>query len=707
MNLDQALQTFFGESRELLDDMEQSLLSLGQAGEADEQVNAIFRAAHTIKGSAGLFGLDAVVSFTHVVESVLDLVRDDRQRLNEDLIGLLLASRDHIGLLLSSAAGSEVEPGRDIDSEGARLVACLRNHMNGPMHEEVEVTLTDELAPGPVHDIGHWHISLRFHRDTLRHGMDPLSFLRYLGRMGDIVHVITLADAMPADADMDPETCYLGFEIALRAATDRSTIESVFEFVSDDCDIRILDPGSSADAYRRLINSLPEDNERLEPIFALCGVMNEDTQGSKSDTGMALVPAAIELHRVFGKEIPQGTAQSQVRGEARSIRVDADRLDQLIDQIGELIIASAGTSLVASRSQDAQLQEWTATMSSMVQAVRESALQLRMVKIAATFNRFQRVVHDTARECGKDIRLIVSGEDTELDKTVVEKIADPITHLVRNAIDHGIESAQQRLAAGKPAQGTIWLDAWHDSGSIVIRVSDDGAGLDRDRIKAKAVERGLVEAGRELSNSEVFELIFEPGFSTAERVTNLSGRGVGMDVVKRNITALRGSIAIESTPSVGTAISIRLPLTLAIIDGFLVEVGTSVFVIPLDSIQECIEFVDDGCTDFINLRGHVLPFIRLRDMFEVDGVTSRRQSIVVTQHAGRLVGLVVDSLIGEFQAVIKPLGKVFCGQKWVSGSTVLGNGKVALILDVPVLIEQAAQACAAIQKTTGQVATAA
>jgi two-component system chemotaxis sensor kinase CheA len=299
------------------------------------------------------------------------------------------------------------------------------------------------------------------------------------------------------------------------------------------------------------------------------------------------------------------------------------------------------------------------------------------------------VVHDVSRDLGKDVQLVIDGEDTELDKTVVEKIGDPLMHLVRNSMDHGIESADVRLARGKPAKGTLKLNAYHDSGSIVISVQDDGGGLKRDRILAKAIERGLVEAGHHMTDSEVYGLIFEPGFSTAEKVTNLSGRGVGLDVVKRNITALRGTVGLSSEEGVGTTVNVRLPLTLAIIDGFLVGVGKSVYAIPLDMIEECIAFSAESGHDFTNLRGQVLPFIRLRDLFGIKGQPLRGENIVVLKHNGIKAGLVVDTLMGEFQTVIKPLGEMFNQVSCISGSTILGNGEVALILDVPALVRQA------------------
>ncbi len=702
MNLDQALQTFIVESRELLEEMESALLTVAQAEAKDEAVHAVFRAAHTIKGSAGLFSLDHIVAFTHKVESVLDQVRDGKVGLSDELTSLLLSCCDHIGALVGAAEAGQVHADAAMSARGMPLVEQLGRYLDAPAAQRA-------LAPpaqdaGVVERIGgdgtgsdHWHISLRFGRDVLRNGMDPLSFIRYLGTFGTIAAIVTLADAMPAAEEMDPESCYLGFEIAFASDADKAEIESAFEFVRDDCRVCILPPHSRVSDYLRLIENLPEENAKLGEILLRCGSVTAhelDTAlaaqadaGAKEKIGEILVgqcavqPAVVEAALAKQSQVKELKAQ-----ESRSIRVDADKLDYLINLVGELIIAGAGVDLIGRRAHIPELRESITTLSSLVEEVRDSALQLRMVKIGATFNRFQRVVHDVAREIGKDIALVVSGEDTELDKTVVEKLADPLTHLVRNAIDHGIEPADLRAQRGKPAQGRVSLNAYHDSGSIVIEVGDDGGGLKRDRILAKAVERGLVEPGRTLSDSEIYALIFEAGFSTAEAVTNLSGRGVGMDVVKRNITALRGSVDIKSEEGVGTKVMVRLPLTLAIIDGFLVGVDKSVFVIPLDMVEECVEFSAEPGRDYTNLRGEVLPFIRLRELFEIEGAAARRENIVVVRHGGRKVGLVVDTLLGEFQTVIKPLGRVFNQVKCISGSTILGSGDVALILDVGALV---------------------
>jgi two-component system chemotaxis sensor kinase CheA len=717
MNLDDALQTFITESRELLEDMENALLNIDLAGDQSEAINAIFRAAHTIKGSAGLFSLDHIVAFTHVVENLLDAVRDGRLVLNDEMITLLLSCCDYLTGMTDGLAAGRYDADPDTAADGEMLLQQLRRHMG--MESDAPDAHTGALAVQPEPgvermggdngDSDYWHISLRFGAGVLQNGMDPIAFLRYLARLGRIAGMATVADALPAAADMDAELCYLGFEIAFDSNADREAILGVFEFVQDDCEIRLVAPRSKVSEYVELIRALPENPARLGEMLVLCGSVtaaelaaalaqqsqaealvtpDDDADVPPPRLGSILVaagqvaPVVVEAALNKQKQVVEQKAQ-----ENRSIRVDSDKLDKLIDLVGELIIAGARASVIGQRLHSTELQEATSTVSGLVEEVRDAALELRMVKIGATFNRFQRVVHDVARELGKDIGLAVDGEDAELDKTVVEKIGDPLMHLVRNAMDHGIEPADVRIAAGKPARGMIKLNAFHESGSIVIQVSDDGGGLRKEKILAKAIERGLVDADRKLTDAEIYNLIFEAGFSTAEKITNLSGRGVGMDVVKRNITALRGSVDVGSSEGQGTTVTVRLPLTLAIIDGFLVQVGDSVFVIPLDTIEECIEFAAEPGQDYSNLRGQVLPFIRLRSLFHIGGAPTRRESIVVLRFGKVRAGLVVDTLLGEFQTVIKPLSPIFSEVRCISGSTILGTGDVALILDVGALLQ--------------------
>ena len=709
MDLDDALETFIVECRELLEDMETALLGVEAAEEKDEMVNAIFRAAHTIKGSSGLFSLDHIVAFTHGVESVLDKVRSGNVALGDKLVVLLLACCDHMGNLVKGVAGGDMQGSPELLATGEPLTAQLRVYLDAPKKEAASAATTSAIAQHDAEGVqrinsggvnaDHWHISVRFGPDVLRNGMDPLSFIRYLGTMGEVTGIATVTDALPAAGQMDPELCYLGFEIAFQSEADKAAIEKVFEFVRDDSRLVILPPHSLISEYIKLIDLQQGENARLGDMLVQCGTLTAQeldmALNAQVDTPAKPIGTILVEQGSVQPEVVEAalTKQKQVRetgaAESKSIRVDADKLDQLINLVGELIIAGASVNMIAHRARVVELTEATSKLATLVEEVRDSALQLRMVRIGATFGRFQRVVHDVSRDLGKDITLVIEGEETELDKTVVEKIGDPLMHLVRNSMDHGIEPAELRLQRGKPAQGSLKLNAFHDSGAIVITVQDDGGGLKRDKILAKAIERGLVDAGHHLSDEEVYALIFEPGFSTAEKVTNLSGRGVGLDVVKRNITALRGTVGITSEEGVGTLVTVRLPLTLAIIDGFLVGVDKAVYAIPLDMIEECVAYSAEPGHDYTNLRGEVLPFIRIRELFSVPGKPAKGENIVVLKHAGQKAGLVVDTLMGEFQTVIKPLGQMFAQSKCISGSTILGSGDVALILDVPQLVRQA------------------
>ncbi|MBN8238333.1 chemotaxis protein CheA [Marinobacter hydrocarbonoclasticus] len=456
----------------------------------------------------------------------------------------------------------------------------------------------------------------------------------------------------------------MAFEVLLNTASSRTEIKDVFEFAGDLFEI-LVEAQDTNDSPDQVTTDLTSSEDQ-----------HPDIESSPSP------------------DEPAESQQERRKKPVQHLRIQADKLDNLINLVGELVIASATVSLDAERTGDASARETAANLNLLVEEIRDSSLDLRMVPIGETFQRFQRVVRDVSTELGKDIDLVITGAETELDKTVVEKIADPLTHLVRNACDHGVELPDIRLAKGKSTRGTVHLNAYHESGAVVIEVGDDGSGLDRDRLLTKAVEKGLVKPDVTLSDREVFNLIFEPGFSTVEKVTNLSGRGVGMDVVRRNIEALRGMVELES-PGVagGTTFRIRLPLTLAIIDGFLASVGDATYVVPLEMVVECTELSVEqqalsAGQDYIDLRNEVLPLIRLRDQFCVPGKPGRRQNIIVVRHAGRKAGLIVDDLLGEHQTVIKPLNGIFSHLKGLSGSTILGSGQVALILDVQALISQ-------------------
>jgi len=711
--MDELTSVYVQESREQLAEMESGLLRLEQDPDDADNINAIFRAAHTIKGGSGVIECHFIEQFTHRVENLLDALRNGDIAVSGKLATLLLECCDHMGSLIDILACGQTELDTNVIERGETLTQRLQDAL-AVMPTGMNMTVQDdtvevETSGGGVVNTDSWHISIRFGQNVLRGGTDPLSFIRYLGSLGEIIGIETVTDAIPAAAEMDPESCYLGFEIRLQTRAGKADIERVFDFVRDECELRILPPQSKVADYLHLIQELPEDTMRLGEMLVRCGaltqseldesllsqstILKQETASNISPLGEILVDKKVVQKEIVDAAVVKQTQVNEKKArDAQLVRVQADKLDQLIDLVGELVIAGASANLLALKSGESTLVEATSILSRLVEDIRDSALRLRMVQIGDTFNRFHRVVRDVAKDLGKEIELSISGAETELDKTVVEKIGDPLMHLVRNSLDHGIEAAETRLERGKPLCGRVSLNAYHDSGSIVIEVADDGGGLNREKIRAKAIERELIPSDASLNDNEIINLIFEPGFSTVDQVSNLSGRGVGMDVVRRNITALRGSVEVASVEGEGSTFTIRLPLTLAIIDGFLVGIDKASYVIPLDSVVECIEHRNlAGDRNFLNLRGEALPFIRLRELFEVEGAPPARESIVVVQFGGQRAGIVVDQLMGEFQTVIKPLGRMFANLRGIGGSTILGSGEVALILDVAALVQSVRQ----------------
>lgn len=713
MNLDKMKQTYFTETREVLAEMEHLLLEIEKAPGDEELVNALFRAVHTIKGSSGMFGVRSVESFTHVAENVLDRVRKKEVALDVELSAALLACHDHITELLELHQRGADEPlDEETGKRGAALIARLGRYTLEAKTEDTSGSEMTRKEPaiaatgnGGVGNVN-WHISLRFNKSVYRNGLDPFSFINYLRGMGEVVNLVTVIDGMPPMEAMDPEQCYLGFEIDLSAVTTKEAIESAFEFVRDDCQIRIIPPNSSVDLYKKLIQELPENPMNIGEILMQSGTITRSELDavlaiqSEAVAGEKEAPRIGEIiveQKIAPREVVEAALEKQKQNRAveeknkRSMRIDGERLDQLINFVGELVTAGENVKQLAAQNGDGELLESADRMARLIEEIREGAMNMRMVQIGETFRKFERVVRDLSREQGKEIDLVISGADTELDKTITEKISDPLMHIVRNAIDHGIAVPEVRRAQGRSSRGVIRLNAYHETGSIVIEVSDDGGGLSRDRIHAKAVERGLVTPGQQLSDAEILQLIFKPGFSTAEKVTNISGRGVGMDVVKRNIESLRGVVDVESEDGVGTTVRIQLPLTIAIIDGFMFRVGELTYVVPLDMVVECVEFAREEFEgmeggSFMNLRGSVLPFLSLRDFFREEGEPPARGNVIVVEYARRKAGLVVDKLVGKFQTVIKPMGKIFSNMHWLSGSTIMGTGEVAYIIDVPRMI---------------------
>ena len=703
---------FLDEAADHLRAFEQALLVLESEPHDAEQLNAAFRAAHTIKGTAGLFGFDDVVAFTHEVETLLEALRSGQLKLDDTITAALLAGLDQMAALIDEVRAGKSDP--SVRQHSLALGDHLRLLYRMGCGPELSAPSEDSAPKStPRDDAGmpnasQWHISVRFQADALRNGLDPLAFLRYLGKLGSLTVCRTLEEDIPPLDALEAESCHLGFELRLQTEQGRNDIEAVFEFAADDCSLHILEPTAGPADWQALLDARAGTDDALRSTLKALW----DDMGARTALGVAPAQVTPTLPERRQKGTDRRESSSDRRSEAldrrtgdrrggaqpeeaRFVKVRADKLDQLINLIGELVIAGSGAQMVAQQHGSAPFLEATQRVGELVQATRDGALALRMVPIAETFSRFQRVVRDSGKQLGKDINFTMTGGDTEVDKAMVDVIADPLMHLVRNSVDHGLELPEERLQAGKLSKGQLGLNAYHDGGSIVIEVSDDGRGLSRERILAKALERGLVQPDMALTDAEVHQLIFAPGFSTAERVTDLSGRGVGMDVVKRNVEALRGQISLASTEGRGTTTQIRLPLTLAMIDGFLTLVGGVHYVLPLAVVAECIDVPQEcqqaperACGTF-DLRDEVLPYVDLARFYNAPTPTERRRSLVVVRDGPVRIGLVVDRLLGEHQTVIKPLAGIFHELKALAGTTILGSGEVALVLDVQALVLEA------------------
>lgn len=678
-------QTFFEESLEGLELMESGLLDLEVGADNNEAINQIFRAAHSIKGGAGTFGFTAVTEFTHLLETILDRRRSGQAEVTQEAVDVLLESIDVLRDMLSATRdGSELDPAEVVGVQ-ARLQELVDNDLPSggtspapatPRAEADADTSAADDGTGDDTALGSWRITFKPQAHLFRTGNDPV---RILGELAELGAYAVEADtsALPALADLDVESCYTAWTIELEGPTDQSVIEQVFEWVEDDAEITItrLDtPAAPADA--------PEADGGPGESAA-----TTDTTGPASPTAP---PADAE--RRAGSDRRQAEA-GHGSATSTSIRVDIEKIDTLINMVGELVITqSMLQELALGNAIDLEkLQEGLADLERNTRELQGSVMQIRMLPISFAFNRLPRLVRDLSGKLGKKVELKIHGETTELDKTVMEKIGDPLVHLIRNALDHGLETPEVRVANGKPETGRITLDAYHEGGNIVIEIADDGTGLNTQRILAKARERGLVGEDDQLSERQVHDLIFHPGFSTAEAISDISGRGVGMDVVKRNIMDLGGVIEVQSAAGKGSRFRIRLPLTLAILDGQVVRVRDQVFIVPLVSIVESILF-DPTLTSSLargagvyRHREAAIPVIDLSESFGIPPANDSGGTtplLVVVEAEGTRAGILVDDLLAQQQIVIKSLKTNFRAVPGLSGATILGDGTVAMILDV-------------------------
>jgi two-component system chemotaxis sensor kinase CheA len=696
--MEEAIATYRDEAGELLAELETSLLDLEETPDDSDLINRVFRAMHTIKGSGAMFGFDEIASFTHEVETVFDMVRNGKMTVSKRLLDLTLKSRDHISYLLNVADGEEVDrsAGDEIIAGLRQLVPALELPQKGS--DKVPVIELPTLSEDELANESTWRIRFRPISNILMCGTNPIALINELRDLGT-AHVVAQLDEIPLLDEIVSESCYIYWDIILTTACGEDAIKDVFIFVEDDCDIKIelIDSSGLIDreeGYKKLGDILVERGD-LSPVEMQKILMLQKRFGELLVEQGIVSPEKVQsalVEQQHVKSVRKERSEAPAQEAAASIRVPAERLDQLINLVGEMVTVQAHLSQVSFAGGDATFIAISEEVERLTNELRDTALNIRMLPIGSTFSKFKRLVRDLSSELGKEIEMETFGADTELDKTVIEKLNDPLVHIIRNCIDHGIEMPEVRRAAGKTSHGTVFLGAEHSGDSVLVTIRDDGGGLDRDRIRAKAVERGLLSATSEVSDKEIYAQIFAPGFSTAEKVTSVSGRGVGMDVVKRGIDGLRGSIGVDSVRGAGTTITLKIPLTLAIIDSLLVKIGKDHFVLPLAAVEECVELTADDIKNshgrnLANVRGVIIPYIPLRQHFSINDVRPDIEQIVIADIHGTKVGFVVDHVVGEHQTVIKSLGKMYRDVKGVSGATILGDGTVALILDMGVLLQ--------------------
>jgi two-component system, chemotaxis family, sensor kinase CheA len=630
---DQYKVAFVEEARDLLAELESSLLKLDENRQDAELVGRAFRALHTIKGSGAMFGFDEVARVAHHLETAFDRLRHGEIEVTSGLINLALAAGDQIRTLLEAPQAS----------------AAGEDRSAGILAELSELTGTPASpTPSAPAIAQQWVIRFRPDRGVLLNGSNPLLLFDELRTLGSTQIEADVSEVPPLD-EIEAGQCYLSWKILLTGAASRDAIRDVFIFVEGECELSIDEAPSG---------SVPH------PVAAL------------------------------RREQSSQLAADPVR--ASSIRVSVDKLDELVNLVGELVTVQARLSAVAARSDDADVLEIAESVDRLTAALRENSIGIRMLPLRSTFERFRRLVHDLGVELQKDVELTIEGADTELDKTVIDQLNDPLVHLIRNAMDHGIEQTEARVAAGKRPTARIHISAEHSGAHVLVRVSDDGRGLDVEAIRARALQQGLIAADARLTESEILGLILAPGFSTARAVTGVSGRGVGMDVVRRSLETLRGSVEVESRPGAGVTVTLRLPLTLAIIDGLLVRIGNAHFVLPLANSLECVELTRRDIAEaqgrhIANVRGEIIPYIRLSEYLHIEREAPDREQIMLVETEHGHYGFVVDQVLGDHQTVIKNLGRLYRNMQEVSGATILGNGSVALILDPHRLVQSAVQ----------------
>lgn len=695
-------EVFLEEAKELLAELETALLELEETPEDKDLIGRIFRAMHTIKGSGAMFGFDRVSKFTHEIETIFDLVRNGKMAVSKELVNLTLQARDQIKFMLEAPESIGAE---DLE-KNAGIIEQLKGLVPAGTLAKPSSSARAPLSPAALvttgESISTYRIFFKPSRDIFRTGANPVQLLQELRSLGECTVTAQIQD-MPLLEDLDPESNYTSWDILLTTNRGLNAVKDIFLFVQDDSELRIdvvdsIDPSQQVDhqPYTKKLGDILLERGDVSPEVVKQALSAQQRFGQIL-VGMGAVGSEKVASALAEQEHVRDVRDKRQKEESvMSVRVPAEKLDRLVDLVGELVTVQARFSQAASEKKQEQSSYLSIAeeIERLTAELRDNTMSIRMLPIGTTFSRFKRLVRDLSRDLGKEIELTTEGAETELDKTVIERLGDPLVHLIRNSIDHGIEDPALRKAAGKPGLGTIHLAAVHSGANVLIRITDDGAGIDGEAVRAKAVENGLIAPNADLPEHELYALIFAPGFSTAKKVTNVSGRGVGMDVVKKAIDALRGTIDISSSRGRGTTITLKLPLTLAIIDGFLTKIDREHFIFPLSLVEECVELprrdreTAEG-RHLANVRGQLVPYLRLREQFMIHGSMPEIEQIVITRVGDRRVGFVVDHVVGGHQTVIKNLGKFYHEAEGISGATILGDGTVALILDVPKLIRSA------------------
>ncbi len=691
---DSPQQAFREEAYELLAVLETALLELEECPNDMEVVGQIFRAMHTIKGSGAMFGFNDIAEFTHEVETIYDLVRNGRLQIDKSLIEVSLQARDHIQELLDACCnGTEVDRARSKE-----LISRLKLFVPKPEPQAQNVTSPTKAASED--ELKTYRIVFKPHPHILQNGTKICTLLDELDGLGECRSIAHMSK-IPSLEELNPEECHISWNTLLISTCSEDAIRDVFIFVEDDCDlsIHLIDIGEEGD----------EERQRIGDILIGRGEITQvdiDRVLSKSKRlGEMLVEAGLvdqdQIEAALQEQVVIRAVQEQRRSKKQetapvssSLRVPAERLDDLVNLVGELVTVQSRLSQVAALRHDADLDSIAEEVERLTEELRDSTLNIRMLPVGSTFSKFKRLVRDIASSLGKEVNFETAGAETELDKTVIEQLNDPLVHIIRNCMDHGIEMPDVREAQGKPRLGTVFLGAEHAGDSVIIEIRDDGKGLCAAKLREKALAKGLISPEDNLNEQECCQLIFEPGFSTAEQVSGLSGRGVGMDVVKRAISALRGSIELQSTEGEGTTVRMQIPLTLAIIESLRVTIAGASYILPLTAVEECVELSQADIEEthgrhLAKVRGSLIPYIPLRKTFSISGLPPAVQQIVITKTGGRRLGFVVDNVIGEHQTVIKSLGPLYKNLRTISGGTILGDGSIALILDLTQLMHQA------------------